>query len=256
MHVRFRDLDFIITVGGELALAHAAIQPLPSIGLNYERLEHQLGVSLGPQPSREDQRRLTFSNANNMAWLARGEPLSLEHHIRSAPTVLPFGLRNAAATVSHLVAQRMIPSPMNNEFVGMIESITESLHGLLAEGPGSDSSSDSSRGSHHPSQECFMAGTPEGHVESVSAAFNLSIDLHVFPHKLESGFIDLPLLGSQLLHPYTGWGRCLPLGLVAEVVHRGSLLLGDTFDVSLGGTRYEAFLGGVMTPPAGVRARG
>ena len=57
-HVRFGDLDFIITVG-ELALAHAAIQPLPSIGLNYGRLERQLGVSLGPQPSREDLRRLT-----------------------------------------------------------------------------------------------------------------------------------------------------------------------------------------------------
>ena len=47
-HVHFRDLDFIIMVGGELALAHAAIQPLPSIGLNCERLECQLGVSLGP----------------------------------------------------------------------------------------------------------------------------------------------------------------------------------------------------------------
>ena len=33
-HVHFGDLDFIITVGGELALAHAAIQPLPSIGLD------------------------------------------------------------------------------------------------------------------------------------------------------------------------------------------------------------------------------
>ena len=53
-HVRFRDLDFIITVGGELALAHAAIQPLLTIGLDYERLERRLGVSLGPQPSRED----------------------------------------------------------------------------------------------------------------------------------------------------------------------------------------------------------
>ena len=39
-HVRFGDLDFIITVGGELALAHAAIQPLSSIGLDYGRLEH------------------------------------------------------------------------------------------------------------------------------------------------------------------------------------------------------------------------
>ena len=47
-HVRFGDLDFIVMVGGELALAHAVIQPLLSIGLNYERLERQLGVSLGP----------------------------------------------------------------------------------------------------------------------------------------------------------------------------------------------------------------
>ena len=39
-HVHFGDLDFIITVGGELALAHVAIQPLPSIDLNYGRLEH------------------------------------------------------------------------------------------------------------------------------------------------------------------------------------------------------------------------
>ena len=47
-HVRFGDLGFIIIVGGELALAHVAIQSLPSIGLNHERLEHQLSVSLGP----------------------------------------------------------------------------------------------------------------------------------------------------------------------------------------------------------------
>jgi len=47
-HVHFGSLDFIVMVGGELALAHAIIQSLPSIGLNYERLERQLGVSLGP----------------------------------------------------------------------------------------------------------------------------------------------------------------------------------------------------------------
>ena len=33
-------------------------------------------------------------------------------------------------------------------------------------------------------------------VPTVSAAFDLPIDLHVFPHKLESGFIDLSLSGS------------------------------------------------------------
>ena len=65
--------------------------------------------------------------------------------------MLPFGLRNATMTVSHLVAQHVISSPMNNEFVGMIESVIESLHGLLMEDPGSDSGSDSDKGSHHPS---------------------------------------------------------------------------------------------------------
>ena len=75
------DLDFIITVGGELELAHAAIQLLPSIGLDYGRLERQLGAFLGPWSSREDPRHLTFSYANNMAWLAGGEPFSLEHLI-------------------------------------------------------------------------------------------------------------------------------------------------------------------------------
>ena len=38
-HVCFGDLDFIVMVGGELVLAHATIQSLPSIGSNYGRLE-------------------------------------------------------------------------------------------------------------------------------------------------------------------------------------------------------------------------
>ena len=38
-HVCFGDLDFIIMVGGELVLAHVAIQSLPSICFNYRRLE-------------------------------------------------------------------------------------------------------------------------------------------------------------------------------------------------------------------------
>ena len=49
----------------------------------------------------------------------------------------------------------------------MTEYVLESFHDLLVEEPESPSSSDSSRGSHHPSRECFMAGTPEGHVESI-----------------------------------------------------------------------------------------
>jgi len=149
--VCFGNLDFIITVGGELALAHTAIQSLLSIGLNHERLERQLGVSLGPQQSREDQHRLTLSDANDMVWFSGGGSLSLEHHIWSSPTALPFCLRNTAATVSHLVARRMVLPPANNEFMGVIEHVTESLHNLLTEEPGLSSDSDSSRGSHHPS---------------------------------------------------------------------------------------------------------
>ena len=144
-------LDFIITVGGELALAHAAIQSLPTIGLNHERLGRQLGVSLGPQQSREDRRRLALSDANGMAWVSGGGSLSLEHLIRSAPTAFPFGLRNAAATACHLVALRMVQPPADSEFVGVIEHDMESLHKLLTEEPESSSSSDSSRGSHDPS---------------------------------------------------------------------------------------------------------
>ena len=66
-HVRFGSLDFVIMVGGELVHKHTAIQSLPSIGLDHERLGRQLGVSLGPQQSRENQRRLALSDDNDMA---------------------------------------------------------------------------------------------------------------------------------------------------------------------------------------------
>ena len=49
----------------------------------------------------------------------------------------------------------------------MTEYIVESFHDLLTGESGSPSNSDSSRESHHPSHECFMVGTPEGHVESI-----------------------------------------------------------------------------------------
>ena len=75
-HVHFRDLDFIVRIEGELAMAPATIRPLHSAGLDaigealeelqlhtpearapgsdqllgfdYGRLEHQLGAFLGP----------------------------------------------------------------------------------------------------------------------------------------------------------------------------------------------------------------
>ena len=50
---------------------------------------------------------------------------------------------------------------------GVTEYITKSFHDLLTEESESPSGSDSSRGSHHPSRECFMVGTSKGHVESI-----------------------------------------------------------------------------------------
>ena len=102
-----------------------------------------------------------------MMQLAEGEPLSPGHLTRGAPTTFPFGLRNVVETVGHLMAQRMHPSPTNDEFVGMTEYVMKSFHDLLAGDSESLSNSNSSRGSHHPSRECFMVGTPEGRVESV-----------------------------------------------------------------------------------------
>ena len=87
--------------------------------------------------------------ANIITQLARGEPLSLECLIQSALTVLPFGLRNAAETVGHLVAQRTSTSPMDDKFMGMIEYIMESFHDLLVGESESPSNSNSSKGSHH-----------------------------------------------------------------------------------------------------------
>ena len=49
----------------------------------------------------------------------------------------------------------------------MTEYVVESFHDLFTRESESPSSSDSSRGSHHASHECFMVGTLEGHVESI-----------------------------------------------------------------------------------------
>ena len=49
------------------------------LGFDYGRLERQLGAFLGPRPSQEDLRRLTFSFTNVMTQLVGGEPLSPEY---------------------------------------------------------------------------------------------------------------------------------------------------------------------------------
>ena len=53
------------------------------LSFDYGRLKRQLGAFLGPRPSREELRCLTFSFTNAMMQLVRGEPLSLEHLTRA-----------------------------------------------------------------------------------------------------------------------------------------------------------------------------
>ena len=111
-HVCFGDLDFIIMVEGELAWAPVVVQPFHSTGFNaitkmleerrlhaseahapksgqlldfdYGRLEHQLSIFLGPQPSQEDLRHLTFSFANVIRSLP-GESRSPRNTSSGAP---------------------------------------------------------------------------------------------------------------------------------------------------------------------------
>ena len=58
----------------------------------------------------------------------------------------------------------------------MTEYVVKSFHDLLARESESLSNSDSSRGSHHLSRECFMAGTPEGYVENIHEGGATPID--------------------------------------------------------------------------------
>ena len=107
-HVHFRNLDFIITVGGELVRAHTAIRPLPPNGLDHEMLGRQLSASLGPRQSRENQHRLALTNDDSMVRPSREIHLSPKRHVRSALVAFSFGLCNAAATAGHLLTLCMV----------------------------------------------------------------------------------------------------------------------------------------------------
>ena len=103
--------------------------------------------------------------------LPRPLPVTGVTHAAGSPSIelvgsstrFPFGLWNAARTFERLPLNA--PAPPSDEFIGMLEYDHESMHNVLNVQV-DDSSSDS--GSHHPSQECFMADTPEGRAQSAS----------------------------------------------------------------------------------------
>ena len=70
----------------------------------------------------------------------------------------------------------MPPFPTINEFMEVTKYAMESFHDLLTGELDSPSNSNSSRGSHHPSRECFMAGTPEGYIKSIHEGGATTID--------------------------------------------------------------------------------
>jgi hypothetical protein len=119
------------------------------LDFDFKKLEHQLAVYLGPNPSREDLHALTFSFTNVITQLTGGEPISLDVLAQEALAAYPFSLRNAAETIASFVAQCLRPLPADSEFVGMADYIVDSIHDLLELGSETFSNSNSSRRSHY-----------------------------------------------------------------------------------------------------------
>ena len=58
----------------------------------------------------------------------------------------------------------------------MTEYVVEFFHDLLVAESESPFDYDFSKGSHHPSRECFMAGTSEGYIECIHERVAMPID--------------------------------------------------------------------------------
>ena len=99
-----------------------------------------------------------------MAQPYRAETTSPETTVKRAPMAFPFGLRNTAQDVRHLITPLMAPKPAKTELVGMTDYLFESIHDLLTGTTKNLSDTGSSEASHHSSCECFMAGSPNGHL--------------------------------------------------------------------------------------------
>ena len=115
--------------------------------------------------TQDDLRCTVYSLANMATQLAGGDPISPDVLAGHAMTALSLGLGNAAQHVVHHLAQRGPTHSGSSELIGIVDFVVNSDDDLLVTTSSLGSNSDSSIGSHHPSQECFMAGTPDGFVE-------------------------------------------------------------------------------------------
>jgi hypothetical protein len=114
-------------------------------------MEHQLTVYLGPHPSRENLRALTFSFINIVMQLVGEEPLSPDVFTQGASMAFPYGLRNAAQVIERHMTRLSSSTPTSDEFVGMAEFFVETIYDRPASDSESIFGSTSSKGSHHPS---------------------------------------------------------------------------------------------------------
>jgi hypothetical protein len=167
-------------------------------------------VYLGPNPSREDLRALTFSFVNVMTQLTCREPISPNVLTRDASTAYLFGLRNATETIASFMAQRLCPLLAGSDFVGMADHIVDSIHDFLESGSETFFDSNSSEGSHHPSRECFMVEISDGHVSSASDSGDT---LREVPVRAVAGGarVPPPAAAASALHSWDDrcWSNCL-----------------------------------------------
>jgi hypothetical protein len=99
-------LDAVVEALEEL-LPHAPEARAPRgnqlLIFNYARLECQLLVFSGPQPSQEDVDHLSFCTSV-LTQLAGGEPIFSVYLARNTLIAFLFGLHDTAGTIGHLVA--------------------------------------------------------------------------------------------------------------------------------------------------------
>jgi len=140
------------------------------------RLECQLQAFLGRQPAQDDLRCTVYLLANVAAQLAGGNPISSDAMLDHATKSFPFGMENATQCMHRHMVQHGPTHPNDSELVGMVELVADSDDDLLAEDSLLGSDTRSCTGSHHPSLECFVTGTPEGYVEDAEDSSRHSRD--------------------------------------------------------------------------------
>jgi len=199
---RTDDVDAVIESLGELrldALENRTPEQPQSTETDAEQLVSSSFAYAGPNPSWQDLQTFTLCFANVALQLFGGEPLSPERHDEGSTSRLrPLSLHNALQTLDSLAVGVRMPTLDDIEFVGMADHVENSINNIFSDSE-IYSESGSSEGSHHPSRECFMAGTPDGNITDTEDSAPQAAAAHNTVHGGRSG---LWLLLKHLHRPY------------------------------------------------------